>query len=87
MWDPPYYAGCRYANSTYCSMLVSEIRTLSQERGVTPFPYRGGFGGAGMAIGDAARVGITSFLIELTEDVIPLSEVQTKLLARFIPVF
>lgn len=86
MWDDPYYAGCRYANATYQSMIVSRIANLSRERGVSPFRYYGQFGGAGMAIGDAARLGITSFLIELSKDVIPLSEVQTNLLARFIPV-
>ena len=86
MWAGPYYAGCRYGNATYYSVLVNETRTLSKQRGVTPFPYYGEFGGAGMAIDDAAHAGITSFLIELTSDVIPLSEVQTNLLAKFIPV-
>ena len=85
MWAGPYYAGCRYANSTYYSILVSRIASLSRSRGITPFPYYGQFGGAGMAIGDAARAGIMSFLIELTPDVIPLSEVQTTLLSRFLP--
>jgi hypothetical protein len=87
MWLGPYYAGCRYAaNATYYSMLVNEISALSKQRGVTPFPYDGQFTGYGMAIGDAARANITSFLIELTNDDIPLLEVQTNLLAKFIPV-
>ena len=86
MWADPYYAGCMEANTTYYAKLVSEINSLSQTRGITPFPYSGQFGAAGMAIGDAARLGITSFLIELSKDVIPLSVVQTSLLAKFIPV-
>jgi len=86
MWAGPYYAGCRYANATYYSVLVSRIANLSRARGISPFPYHGEFGGAGMAIADAARVGITSFLIELTENVVPLSEVQTTLLRKFLPV-
>lgn len=86
MWADPYYAGCTYGNATYYAMLVSEIASLSQARGITPFPYSGQFGAAGMAIGDAARFGITSFLIELSKEVIPLSAVQTSLLSKYIPI-
>lgn len=85
MWAGPYYAGSRYANRTYYSYLTSQISSLSNERGATPYPYHGELGGGGMAISDAADVGVTSFLIELTTEVIPFSEIETRALPRFIP--
>ena len=86
MWAGPYYAGSHYGNRTYYSLLVDKIDSLSRERGVTPYPYYGEFGGAGMAISDAARAGVTSFLIELTEQIVSLSEIETVILPTFIPI-
>jgi len=85
MWAGPYYAGSTYGNKAYYSSLVNKISSLSKSRGVTPYPYYGEFGGAGFAISDAARAGATSFLIELTTQVIPFSEIETTALPRFIP--
>ncbi|MBS7633196.1 hypothetical protein KEJ15_06225 [Candidatus Bathyarchaeota archaeon] len=86
MWAGPYYAGSFYGNQTYYSILTNKIKTLSNERGVTPIRYSGQFGGAGFAISDAARAGITSFLIELSEIAIPYAEIETDLLPKFIPI-
>ena len=86
MWAGPYYAGSHYGDRTYYSLLVDKIDSLSRERGVTPYPYYGEFGGAGMAISDAARAGVTSFLIELTERIVSLSEIETVILPTFIPI-
>jgi len=85
MWAGPYYAGSAYGNRTYYSSLVSKINSLSGDRGATPFRYSGEFRGEGYAICDAARLGVTSFLIELSTQAIPLSDIETTLLPRFIP--
>jgi Zinc carboxypeptidase/Dockerin type I domain len=86
MWAAPYYAGCRYANRTLCRYLVERIGNLSSSRGVEPFRYSGEFSGDAMAIGDAAKLGITSFLIELAENMVSLEEVRTTLLQKIIPI-
>jgi hypothetical protein len=86
MWDGPYYAGSSYGNRAYYSSLVSEIGSLSRTKGVAPIPYSGEFGGAGFAISDAALAGATSFLIELTTQAIPFSEIETSVFPRFMPV-
>ena len=86
MWARPYYAGCRYANRTLYRYLVDRIDSLDMLRGVQPFRYSGEFGGEAMAIGDAAQLGITSFLIELAENMVSLEEVRTTLLQKIIPI-
>jgi hypothetical protein len=86
MWAEPYYAGCRYANRTLYRYLVDRISSLSMSRGFQPFHYSGEFGGDAMAIGDAAQLGTTSFLIELAENMVPLEEVRTTLLQKIIPI-
>jgi hypothetical protein len=86
MWGGPYYAGSVYGNHTYYSSLVSKVSSLSKDRGVTPFRYSGEFDGAGFAICDAARLGVTSFLIELTTKAIPFSDIETSLFPRFVPI-
>jgi len=86
MWAGPYYAGCRYANRTFYPYLVDRINSLSMLRGVQPFHYSGEFGGEAMAIGDAAQLGITSFLIELAENMVSLEEVRTTFLQKIIPI-
>jgi len=85
MWAGPYYGGSYYGNRTYYSILASRISSLSYDRGVTPLRYSGQLGGAGFAISDAARVGVTSFLIELAETAIPYTDIKAVLLPRFIP--
>ncbi|MEM4704342.1 MAG: dockerin type I domain-containing protein, partial [Candidatus Bathyarchaeia archaeon] len=84
--DGIYYAGSYYGNKTYYSLLVSKIKSLSEELNVTAFTYRGQFSGAGYAISDAARLGITSFLMELSGQTYPtLLEIEQNILPRFIP--
>jgi hypothetical protein len=86
MWGGPYYAGSDYANRTYYQSLVGKINSLSRERGVTTYRYSGEFSGAGYSIGDAAVAGITSFLIELGKETPPLSQIETDILPKFIPI-
>jgi hypothetical protein len=81
-----YYAGSYYGNRTYYRLLVDKIDALSEELGVNPYYYHGEFGGAGLAISDAACAGMTSFLIELNDEIIPFSEIETVVLPRFIPI-
>lgn len=84
--DGVYYGGSYYGNRTYYSSVVTKINSLSKERGVTAFSYLGQFSGAGYAISDAARLGITSFLMELSGQTYPtLSEIEQNILPRFIP--
>jgi len=81
-----YYAGSSYGNRTYYRLLVDKIDALSEELGVNPYYYHGEFGGAGLAISDAAYAGVTSFLIELNDEITPFSEIETVVLPRFIPI-
>jgi hypothetical protein len=81
-----YYAGSYYGNRTYYRLLVDKIDSLSKELGATPYYYHGEFGGAGLAISDAAYAGMTSFLIELNDEITPFSEIETIVLPRFIPI-
>lgn len=80
-----YYFGSSYGNRTYYSTLTSRIRSLCQQRGVVPYPYSGESRASGFAISDAARVGITSFLVELMDQIIPISDIESVVLPRFIP--
>ena len=86
MWAGPYYAGSSYQNRTYYRLLVDKIESLSEELEVTSYDYHGEFRGSGLAISDAACVGVTSFLIELGRTIYPLSEIETVVLPRFIPI-
>jgi len=81
-----YYAGSYYGNRTYYRLLVDKIDSLSEELEVTPYYYHGEFGGSGLAISDAACDGVTSFLIELNDEIIPFSEIELVVLPRFIPI-
>lgn len=81
-----YYLGSTYGNKSYYASIVNNINSMSKARGVTPYPYYW-TDGAGFAISDAARMGITSFLLELTvNSTIPLSTIKTTVLQRFIPI-
>jgi hypothetical protein len=86
MWAGPYYAGSYYGNKTYYQILRNKINSLSRQHGVSPFYYTGQFRGAGFAISDASRTGITSFLIELSETAMPYTDIEKNLLPRFIPI-
>jgi len=86
MWAGPYYAGSSYQDRTYYRLLVDKIESLSAELDVTSYNYAGEFRGSGLAISDAACVGVTSFLIELGRTIYPLSEIETVVLPRFIPI-
>jgi predicted deacylase len=80
-----YYFGSSYGNRTYYSIITNRIRSLCQQRGVVPYPYSGEAGSPGFAISDAARAGITSFLVELMDQIIPLSDIESVVLPRFLP--
>jgi len=81
-----YYLGSTYGNATYYNMLVDKINSMSQSRAVSPYPFYW-TGGAGFAITDAARLGITSFLLETTSSTtIPLAGIPTTILPKFIPI-
>lgn len=80
-----YYAGSTYGNGTYYSILVDRITSMSTSRSVTPYAYSGEFWGAGFAMSDAARTGITSFMMELTDQVVPYADVATVIFPKFLP--
>jgi hypothetical protein len=86
MWAGPYYAGSVYAATAYYASLVAKINALSEQRGVAPYAYWGQFRGTGYAIGDAAHLGIFSFLVELGSTLYPPAEIETAVLPRFLPV-
>jgi len=83
--DGTWLGGSTYGNRTYYSQLFGKIDALSRERKVAPYSH-GIMSGAGYAISDAAVSGLTSFLLELGNHTRPLSEVETIILPRFIPV-
>lgn len=76
-----------YTNSTYRSLVISKINSMSAQRGVTPYGSPTVIGGPGEAISDAAKAGArTSFVLEIGNGTRPLSEVNTLVLPRFIPI-
>lgn len=81
-----YYAGSYLGDKLAYQRLVEEINILSHEREVTPYNYTGEVGALGFAVNDATRKGITSFLMELSSETLPLSQVETEVFPRFIPV-
>jgi hypothetical protein len=76
----------QYGNSTYYSIIFNKIATLAQQRGVAKYSHQY-VSGAGYSISDAARAGITSFLLEVIDwdTPITLAEIETILLPKFIP--
>jgi hypothetical protein len=77
----------RYGNSSLYTSILNKVSVLSAARGVKPYSYQT-LSGAGFAMSDAARMGITSFLLEIIEwDVSPsLSDIANVLLPRFLPI-
>jgi len=76
-----------YTNSTYRSSVISKINSMSAQRGATPYGNPIVISGPGEAISDAAKGGTrTSFLLEIGNGTRPLSEVNTLVLPRFIPI-
>lgn len=75
-----------FTNSTYLSSVISKIKSISAQRGVTPYGNPVMISGPGEAISDAAKAGArTSFLLEIGNGTRPLSEVKSLVLPRFIP--
>jgi hypothetical protein len=76
-----------YGNTTYYSMLANKMAQLSRDLNVTPYP-RTSLWGAGMALSDAARAGITSYLFEIMDWTTNLTipQIETTLLPRFLTV-
>jgi predicted deacylase len=96
VWKPSFYInlhrggsvlyGSKYCNSTYYSMLYSRMVQMAKERQVAYYGFQS-IWGYGFAISDAAKAGITSFLLELVDwQEITLEEIETKILPKFIPV-
>lgn len=81
-----YYLGSIYGNQTYYQSLTSEINFMSQERNVASYPFYW-TDGPGYAISDVAKLGITSFLLELTSNTtMSLPDIKTTILPKFIPI-
>lgn len=81
-----YYLESTHGNQLYYTSLTNQINALSKLRGVTPYPDYS-TAGAGFAISDAAKLGITSFLLELTPSTtISLSGIETTILPKFLPI-
>jgi hypothetical protein len=76
-----------FTNSTYLSSVISKIKSMSAQRGVTPYSGPTVISGPGEAISDAAKAGArTSLLLEIGNGTRTLSEVNTLVLPRFIPI-
>ena len=76
-----------YGNQTYYSLLLKKIADLSNSLNVTAYPHMSIYG-SGFAMTDAAVAGITSFLFEVMDWTTnpPISQIDSLLLPRFIPV-
>lgn len=76
-----------YGNKTYYSTLGEKITVLDGQRGVTPYYFSRYLSSPAFAICDAAKAGIISFLLEASDQsTISLSEIETVVLPKFIPV-
>jgi len=95
-WKPAFYInlhrggsilyGSKYCNSTYYSLLRSKMIQLANERGVAYYSFQI-ISGNGFAMSDAAKAGITSFLLEIVDwQEITLEQIETELLPKFIPI-
>ncbi|MEM2119191.1 MAG: M14 family zinc carboxypeptidase, partial [Candidatus Bathyarchaeia archaeon] len=78
--------GSTYCNSTYYSTLHTKIKQLASQRGVPSYGFQA-ISGAGFAMSDAAKAGITSFLLELIDwQEITLQQIENEIMPKFIPV-
>jgi len=95
-WKPAFYInlhrggsilyGSKYCNSTYYPILHSKMVQLANERQAASYSFQTLYG-AGYAMSDAAKAGITSFLLEIVDwQEITLQQIETELLPKFIPV-
>ncbi|MEM3701024.1 MAG: M14 family zinc carboxypeptidase [Candidatus Bathyarchaeia archaeon] len=95
-WKPVFYInlhrggsilyGSTYCNSTYYSILHSKMKQLANQRQVASYGFQA-ISGAGFAMSDAAKAGITSFLLEIVDwQEITLQQIEAELLPKFIPI-
>ena len=95
-WKPSFYInlhrggsilyGSKYCNQTYYSVLHSKMVQLAKERQVPSYSFQSLWGN-GYAMSDAAKAGITSFLLEIVDwQEITLQQIETELLPKFIPI-
>ena len=92
-WKPSFYInlhkgaapilyGSNYCNSAYNSVLYSKMVSLAKQRQVASYSFQP-IWGKGYAMSDAAKAGITSFLLELTDSqAVELTEIKTKFLPK-----
>src|SRR5271157_66487 len=80
--------GSSYDNSTYINAVLVEISSMSSQRGVTPYSLNSIISFGGAAITDAVTKGgaSISLLLELGNATRTLSEVNSLVLPRFIPI-
>lgn len=95
-YDPSFYVnlhagggtmlyGTYYGNLTSYSLIFKEIDSASKEFNVTPYQHTI-VGAPGEAMSYAATLGTTSFVLELGNQSIPLSDLETRVFPRFLPV-
>ncbi|MEM2738677.1 MAG: M14 family zinc carboxypeptidase, partial [Candidatus Bathyarchaeia archaeon] len=95
-WKPSFYInlhrggsilyGSKYCNQTYYSVLHSKMVQLAKERQVPSYSFQSLWGN-GYAMSDAAKAGITSFLLEIVDwQEVTLQQIETELLPKFIPI-
>ena len=80
-----YYAGSTYGNMTYYGEIVDKVNDFAQERDVKPYYYQGEFRGSGLSIGDAANMGIMSFINELHDPHVQ-DNTETDVFPRFMAI-
>lgn len=81
----PMLYGTYYGNATLYSSIFVALDSSSKELNVAPYPHML-IGGPGEAMSHAASLGITSFVLELGNGTIPISDVETIVFSRFLPV-
>jgi hypothetical protein len=95
-WRPSFYInlhrggeilyGSSFGSYAYYTNLHSKMVQLANQRQVAAYDFQSIYGG-GMAMSDAANIGITSFLLELIDwQVVTLDEIRTRILPKFIPI-
>jgi predicted deacylase len=85
-----YYLTSTYGNEFYYASTINRIDSMSQAQGITPYPNYT-TAGPGFAISDAARLGITSFLLELTNQGssylrFTSTSYETAIFQKFLPI-
>lgn len=80
-----YYLKSTYGNKPIYTSIVNKINSASLAQGITPYPTYWG-SGPGYAITDAARLGITSFLLELTDLNVTIPSNEKTVFQNFLPI-